>query len=107
MEKILAVFGMFLCIVITYMFSKEKKSIQWKSVLIAFLGQILLAFILIKTPLWKGVEFIANGFTWVINQSTEGINFVFGGITSNFVFFYKLSSSYSVFKCIDGTFISF
>lgn len=87
MEKILAVIGMFLCIGITYMFSKEKKSIQWKSVLIAFIGQIFLAFILIKTPLWKGVEFVARGFTWVLNQSTEGINFVFGGLTNNFVFF--------------------
>lgn len=87
MEKILAVIGMVLCIGITYMFSSEKKSIQWKSVLIAFFGQIFLGFILIKTPLWKGVEYIASGFTWLINQSSEGINFVFGGLTSNFVFF--------------------
>lgn len=87
MEKIFAIIGMAICLVVTYLFSKEKKNIQWKSVLIAFFGQILLAVLLIKTPLWKGVEWIANGFTWIISQSTEGINFVFGGLTDNFVFF--------------------
>ncbi|MDU1411384.1 MAG: nucleoside transporter C-terminal domain-containing protein [Clostridium sp.] len=87
MEKIFAIIGMAICLFVTYLFSKEKKNIQWKSVLIAFFGQILLAVLLIKTPLWKGVEWIANGFTWIISQSTEGINFVFGGLTDNFVFF--------------------
>lgn len=87
MEKIFAIMGMAICLFVTYLFSKEKKNIQWKSVLIAFFGQILLAVLLIKTPLWKGVEWIANGFTWIISQSTEGINFVFGGLTDNFVFF--------------------
>ncbi len=87
MEKIFAVIGMALCIGVVYLFSKEKKSIQWRSVLVAFFGQILLAVLLIKTPLWKGIEWLANGFTWIISQSTEGINFVFGGLTENYVFF--------------------
>lgn len=87
MEKLFAVIGMVLCIGVTYLFSTEKKNIQWRSVLVAFFGQIILAILLIKTPLWKGIEWLANGFTWVINQSTEGISFVFGGITENYVFF--------------------
>lgn len=87
MEKIFAVIGMIICIGVTYLFSSEKKNIKWKSVLMAFFGQILLGILLIRTPLWKGVEWVANGFTWVISQSTEGINFVFGGITENYVFF--------------------
>lgn len=87
MEKIFAVIGMLICIGVTYLFSSEKKNIKWKSVLMAFFGQIVLGILLIRTPLWKGVEWVANGFTWVISQSTEGINFVFGGITENYVFF--------------------
>ena len=42
MEKIFAIMGMAICLFVTYLFSKEKKNIQWKSVLIAFFGQILL-----------------------------------------------------------------
>ena len=89
MEKIFAVIGMVLCIGLTFALSKNKKEINWKSVGCAFLGQVILAFVMIKTPLWKVVELLSNGVTWVLNQATEGINFVFGGIipTGGFVFF--------------------
>lgn len=80
---------MILIVGICYLFSKEKKEINWKSVGIAFLGQLLLALILIKTPAWKLVEWVSNGFSWLLAQSTEGINFVFGGLIpeGGFVFF--------------------
>ena len=89
MEKVLAIIGMFLCVGVAYLLSKHKKEINWKSVGCAFLGQVILAFLMIKTPLWKVVEVLSNGVTWVLNQATEGINFVFGGIvpTGGFVFF--------------------
>lgn len=89
MEKVLAIIGMFLCIGVTYLLSGHKKEINWKSVGCAFLGQVILAFLMIKTPLWKVVEVLSNGVTWVLNQATEGINFVFGGIipAGGFVFF--------------------
>lgn len=88
MEKILAVVGMALIVFVAYLFSNNKKEIQWKSVGIAFIGQVALALLLIKTPLWKGVELLANGVTWLLNQATTGIDFVFGGIASDgFVFF--------------------
>lgn len=89
MEKIFGIIGMFSIVGITYFFSKDKKNINWKSVGCAFIGQIILALLLIKTPLWKGVEWTANGITWILNQATEGINFVFGGLVpeGGFVFF--------------------
>ena len=89
MEKIFAVIGMVLCVGVAWALSKNKKEINWKSVGCAFLGQIILAFVMIKTPLWKVIEVLSNGVTWVLNQATEGINFVFGGIvpTGGFVFF--------------------
>ena len=89
MEKILAIIGMTLVIGIAYLFSDKKKEIQWKSVACAFIGQLVLAFIFIKTPLWKLVEILAKGVTWVIGTANEGINFVFGGLVpeDGFVFF--------------------
>ena len=89
MEKIFAVIGMVLCIGLTFALSKNKKEINWKSVGCAFLGQVILAFLMIKTPLWKVIELLSNGVTWVLNQASEGINFVFGGIipAGGFVFF--------------------
>lgn len=87
MEKILAIIGMIVIVGICYLFSKEKKDINWKSVGVAFVGQLVLALVLIKTPAWKLVELISRGFEWLLAQSSEGINFVFGGISDNFVFF--------------------
>lgn len=87
MEKIFAIFGILLIIGICYLFSKEKKEINWLSVGVAYICQLVLAVILIKTPAWKLVELLSNGFGWLLAQSTEGINFVFGELSNNFVFF--------------------
>ena len=80
MEKILALIGMVVITGGAYLISKHKKEINWISVGCAFLGQIILAFLMIKTPLWKAVEFLSNGVTWIISQANEGIEFVFGGL---------------------------
>lgn len=88
MEKVLAILGCLLIVGVVYLSSKERRMVNWKSVGIAFLGQFLLAFLLIKTPLWKGVELLSNGVTWLLNQATTGIDFVFGGIApESHVFF--------------------
>lgn len=80
MEKIFGFIGMFAIVGATYLFSKNKKDINWKSVVYAFVSQIVLALLLIKTPLWKGVEWLSTGINWVLGQATVGINFVFGGL---------------------------
>lgn len=87
MEKMLAILGMAAAVGGAFLLSNKKKEINWVSVGCAFFGQILLALLFIKTPLWKVVEMLASGVTWVLSQATEGINFVFGGISDNFVFF--------------------
>lgn len=87
MEKVFAILGMILCVGVAYLFSDKKKEINWVSVGCAFFGQVLLAVALIKTPLWKGVELLSNGVTWLLGQASAGIEFVFGGLSDNFVFF--------------------
>lgn len=87
MEKLLAVIGIVLIMGTCYLLSSDRKTINWKSVGLAFLAQIALAVLMIKTPVWKAVEWVAGGFSWLLAQSTEGINFVFGGLSDNVVFF--------------------
>ncbi len=59
MEKIFALLGTVLIVLVTYLASNSREKIQWKSVGLAFLGQFILAFFLIKTPIWIGVEWIS------------------------------------------------
>ena len=87
MYRILNVIGIFLILGIAFLVSKEKKSIKWKNISFALITQIVLALIMLKTPVWKVVQAFSNGVLWVIGQSAEGISFVFGGLTDNFVFF--------------------
>lgn len=88
MEKLFAILGIILCVGMAYLFSNKKKEINWISVGCAFLGQLIVGFLLIKTPLWKVVQWIGNGVSWLLLQANEGINFVFGGIAPDgFVFF--------------------
>lgn len=87
MYRILNLIGILVILGIAFLVSKEKQSIRWKNIAIALVTQIVLALIMLKTPVWKVVQAISNGVLWIINQSAEGINFVFGGITDNYVFF--------------------
>lgn len=87
MEKIFAILGILLFVGGAFLFSTNKKEINWKTILFTLFGEIILAVIMLKTPVWKGVEILSKGFSWIISQSTEGINFVFGGISDNYVFF--------------------
>ena len=107
MEKIFAILGMLLFVGVAYLFSSEKRKVNWKSVGLAFVGQIALAFILIKTPAWKAVEWLSNGFSWLILQSSEGINFVFGGLSDNYVFFINSLLPIVFISALMGLFFHF
>lgn len=72
---------------IVWLFSQNKKDINYKGVLLAFVSQLVLAATLILTPAWKLVEWVSSGFSWLLAQSNEGIMFVFGGVSEGFVFF--------------------
>ncbi|BBF43618.1 Na+ dependent nucleoside transporter NupC [Lachnospiraceae bacterium KM106-2] len=80
MEKLFAIIGLFVIVGITYLCSSNKKEINWKSVSFAFVGQLLLALLFIKTPCWKLIEWLSNGMSWVLAQANDGIDFVFGGL---------------------------
>lgn len=89
MEKIFGIIGIFGIAGLVYYLSPNKKNVDWKSVLMAFMFQFVLAFALIKTPLWKLVQLASDGVTKILGFASEGINFVFGGLVPDggFVFF--------------------
>jgi CNT family concentrative nucleoside transporter len=92
MEKLIGFIGIFLFVGLAYLCSDKKKNINWKSVGYAFVGQIILAVLLIKTPLWKLVELTGNGVNWLIQQANEGITFVFGDLfptNGGFILFFN------------------
>lgn len=85
--KIIAVFGIALMLGLLYLISPNKKEVNWRAVGVAVGTQLVLASVLLLTPAWKVVEWIASGFSWLVAQSKEGISFVFGGLTTEYVMF--------------------
>lgn len=81
--------GLLSCIIIAFLFSKNRSRINWKLVASGILVQIIIGF-LILNPLKLGFlswirtafEFVARCFSKVISFSDAGVNFLFGTFAS-------------------------
>lgn len=72
---------------IGYLLSDNKKAINWRTIGSGLLAQIILMFIVLKTSIGQALlKGASNVVLKVLNFSSEGINFVFGGMSPNFVF---------------------
>lgn len=60
---------------------------QLKSVILLFIVQFLVCWLLVDTPLWQVVLWISAGVEWIIAQAQTGIQFVFGDLVNGNVFF--------------------
>lgn len=80
--------ALIILICLGFILSEDKKSINWRTVILGLLGQAILVWFVIKVPIGQKIlEIIANFFNGVFQLGMEGVNFVFGGIsTTGFVF---------------------
>lgn len=73
------IIGMLFLLLLGYLFSKNRKAINWKLVIKGILLQIFLALLILKVPMVSGAfEFMANAFRKVIDFAHTGAIFVFG-----------------------------
>lgn len=80
-------FGIFALLVIAFLLSKHKKSINFRTVGFAFLLQLLLGAFVLYIPFGKDVlESITGGVQSVIDSAKVGIKFIFGGLGSDEMF---------------------
>jgi len=87
MTILLNIVGIIVILGILYLMSPNKKDINKKMILKAFVVQIVLAFILVKFPLGQIVISKVSDFvTQVLSYGSEGISFVFGDLTKGSIF---------------------
>jgi CNT family concentrative nucleoside transporter len=66
-------------LLLAFLFSKNRKKINWSLVLKGILLQIILALLILKVPFISSIfDFLANAFRTVIDFAHEGATFVFG-----------------------------
>lgn len=71
--------GLLVLVLIAYLFSTNRKAINWRLVIIGLSVQILLAIGVLYVPfITETFNYIGKGFQWVIQCTDAGINFVFG-----------------------------
>ena len=72
-------FGLLVLFLIGFLFSKNRKAINWKLVLKGTLLQVVLAILILKVPLVSNVfDFLAKAFARVIEFAHNGALFLFG-----------------------------
>ena len=81
MKILINLLGIAVVMGIMYLLSSSKKDIPYKTVIKAFLIQVLIAFILVKFPLGRNKnEKVSAVVTQVLSYGAEGITFVFGSL---------------------------
>ncbi len=73
------VFGIMALIIITFLFSGNKKRIDWGLVAKGTALQIIIAILVLKVPLVEsGFQAVSEFFVWIIRQTDAGVDFLFG-----------------------------
>ncbi len=73
------ILGMLALVFIGFLFSSDRKSINWSLVIKGVLLQVVLALLILKAPFVEDFfDFISKGFVKVVDMAHEGATFVFG-----------------------------
>ena len=84
MEIFMSIFGMAALLGIAVLLSKNRRAINFRTVGGAFAIQFLFgAFVLVTIPGKEALSLVANGVQSVIDFGNDGINFLFGSLTTN------------------------
>ncbi len=103
MDRLIGVLGIVLILGIAYLVSNNRKAINYRTVGVGLLMQLVLAIFILKVPIGQQVfKYIGDLVTKVLTFSDKGAVFVFGpladtalvsksfGIPGGFIFFFKI-----------------
>ena len=76
--------GISVLILISFLFSKNRKKINWKTVLVGLGFQIVLAVLVLKIPFVKNIfETAGKAFVKILDFTMQGTSFLFGDLVSD------------------------
>ncbi len=100
--------GMLVLIFIAFLFSNNRKAINWKTVGIGLSFQLLIAFGVLKIPLVKkGFEFVGQIFVSILDYTRAGSKFLFEGLvvdmdTFGFIFAFQVLPTIIFFSALTS-----
>ncbi len=99
--------GMLALLLIAFLFSSNRKAISWKTVGIGLLGQLLLAFGVLKVPLiQKLFNFVGKIFNEILLYTQAGSTFLLGGMMDvdsyGFIFLFQVLPTIIFFSALTS-----
>jgi len=81
LERFISVVGLLTMVLVAFLFSEDRKKINWRTVFSGLLLQVFFGFLILKTGVGRGVfEGAREFFAGILNFTNEGSNFVFGSL---------------------------
>ncbi|MFY0630563.1 MAG: Na+ dependent nucleoside transporter [Flavobacteriaceae bacterium] len=102
------VLGMIVLIIVAFLFSSNKKGINWKTVGIGLSFQLLIAFGVLKVPfIQKAFEWVGSLFVSVLDFTRAGSKFLFEGLvvdmdTFGFIFAFQVLPTIIFFSALTS-----
>mgnify|MGYP005989287203 CR=1 FL=1 len=102
------VLGMVSLIVIAFLFSSNKKAIDWKTVGIGLGAQLIIAIGVLKIPFVQAIfDFIGKGFVQILKFTQAGSEFLFKGLISDmdtfgFIFAFQVLPTIIFFSALTS-----
>ncbi|WP_104760817.1 NupC/NupG family nucleoside CNT transporter [Helicobacter cetorum] len=83
-SALMSVVGMAVLLGIAWVFSNNKKAINYRTIISAFILQVSLGALILYVPIGREIlQSLANGIQHVINYGYEGVRFLFGNLAPN------------------------
>ncbi|WP_369048953.1 NupC/NupG family nucleoside CNT transporter [Tenacibaculum sp. UWU-22] len=102
------VLGMVVLLLLAFLFSANRKSIDWKTVILGLTFQVLIAIGVLKVPfVQRAFEWVGGLFVSVLDFSRAGSEFLFGGLVNNmdsfgFIFAFQVLPTIIFFSALTS-----
>ena len=102
------VLGMFSLLIIAFLFSANRRGIDWKTVGLGLAFQLIIAIGVLKVPFVQAIfEFIGKGFVKILDFTQAGSEFLFQGLISDmdtfgFIFAFQILPTIIFFSALTS-----
>lgn len=101
------VLGMVVLLIIAYIFSSNRKKINWKTVSIGILAQLLIGIGVLKIPFIQAIfEFVGGIFNEILNYTAAGSSFLFGNLMNTdsfgYIFIFQILPTIIFFSALTS-----
>ncbi len=106
------ILGMLVLLIISFILSKNRKAINWKTIGFGLMAQLLLAIGVLKIPAIQSVfEFVGKIFVKILDFTQAGSEFLLGGLvnadTFGFIFLFQILPTIIFFSALTSVLFYF